>query len=406
MNLSLTKEQQVVAIRAAVALAAAIASGWILYRAKKSTPAGQTKDGKGAAAGSGGASKPKGKEPQWDPAKRKLAREEITSTEESYVRGLGVLVEEFVQPLKAQPGQYGLTAQQVDKMFANIEAIAGLHQRMLKALKENENAAEVLQKHSAFLKIYTSFVQNYPNALRIVQKAGDKLKRFLREKSEQKNLEMLSYLILPVQRIPRYELLLRELLRHTQPAHKEHAQIEEALKQIKTVATEVNEYCREAENTSILFRLQSQLADTKEAKLLPPLLEPHRRLIKEAALQCLVQGASVEPSQPAPCHAFLLTDLLLWTSPSRTRLYGFIRVDGTVAAALRLGEQAAGGNGTGTAAAGEARVEVTGRGLDLQSKDKEAGKQEGPLALILACRTPAEAQDWKYSVERLVDQHR
>ena len=51
-------------VRAAVAIAAAVAGVWLFFRSSR-------------------------KDEKYDPVKRRLVREEITTTEETYVKGLG-----------------------------------------------------------------------------------------------------------------------------------------------------------------------------------------------------------------------------------------------------------------------------------------------------------------------------
>ena len=55
------------------------------------------------------------------------------------------------------------------------------------------------------------------------------------------NYTLEAYLILPVQRIPRYELLLKDLLKHTSKYHRDYEFLEKSVKEIKQVATFVNE---------------------------------------------------------------------------------------------------------------------------------------------------------------------
>jgi hypothetical protein len=44
----------------------------------------------------------------------------------------------------------------------------------------------------------------------------------------------------PVQRVPRYELLIKEVIRYTPEGHPNHAKLVEALKEIKVVADGMN----------------------------------------------------------------------------------------------------------------------------------------------------------------------
>jgi hypothetical protein len=58
-----------------------------------------------------------------------------------------------------------------------------------------------------------------------------------------------SFLIMPVQRIPRYILLLSELKKHTPSDHPDYPKITEAWTSMQEVANYVNEKKRESEST-------------------------------------------------------------------------------------------------------------------------------------------------------------
>ena len=60
----------------------------------------------------------------------------------------------------------------------------------------------------------------------------------------------------PVQRIPRYKLLLAELLKYTDEAHHDFANITDALEKVTAVANDVNEAIRRQEEMSKLLELQ------------------------------------------------------------------------------------------------------------------------------------------------------
>lgn len=54
-------------------------------------------------------------------------------------------------------------------------------------------------------------------------------------------------LIKPVQRIPRYVLFVKDLLKHTGPSHPDHAPLQQALGELIMLAGKVNESERERE---------------------------------------------------------------------------------------------------------------------------------------------------------------
>ncbi|KIJ21579.1 hypothetical protein PAXINDRAFT_64568 [Paxillus involutus ATCC 200175] len=94
-------------------------------------------------------------------------------------------------------------------------------------------------------------------------------------------LNMEGYLLLPVQRIPRYRLLLEELLRSTPPSYTfMDDALDRALTEISSLANNMNEGKREAESRRKLVQWQSRI----RGKFPSPLVQPHRRLIMDGPL--------------------------------------------------------------------------------------------------------------------------
>lgn len=101
----------------------------------------------------------------------------------------------------------------------------------------------------------------------------------LHPRHSQLNVE--SYLLLPVQRIPRYELLLKDLARSTDPKHlKDSSAVSAALGQISSIAASVNESKRQSEQDRKLLAWQNRM----RGPIANPLVQPHRRLIRDGTL--------------------------------------------------------------------------------------------------------------------------
>ena len=81
---------------------------------------------------------------------------------------------------------------------------------------------------------------------------------------------------MPVQRIPRYKLLIGDILKNTSKDHSEYNQISTALKQIESIATFVNEGKRKNENSQILIDLAKKLKDKYST-----LVQPNRQFVRE-----------------------------------------------------------------------------------------------------------------------------
>ncbi|KAL5533671.1 hypothetical protein ACEPAG_131 [Sanghuangporus baumii] len=110
-----------------------------------------------------------------------------------------------------------------------------------------------------------------------------RLKHYLKRcrvnpRHSQLNLE--GYLLLPVQRIPRYRLLLEDLTRSTPPPETYDDPLDRALAEISSLATNMNEGKREAESRKKLVMWQSRI----RGRFPSPLVQPHRRLIMDGKL--------------------------------------------------------------------------------------------------------------------------
>lgn len=80
------------------------------------------------------------------------------------------------------------------------------------------------------------------------------------EYSEKLNkLGLLSFLILPVQRIPRYVLLLSDLLKNTVPQHPDYENIKAALQQIKELADYINIRKQDSEEINKILAIQQKI---------------------------------------------------------------------------------------------------------------------------------------------------
>ena len=66
-------------------------------------------------------------------------------------------------------------------------------------------------------------------------------------------------LITPVQRVPRYKLLLDDVIKATPRFHPDRANLEEARTQIDAVAWYINDQIKEHENNQLMISIQKSL---------------------------------------------------------------------------------------------------------------------------------------------------
>lgn len=72
-------------------------------------------------------------------------------------------------------------------------------------------------------------------------------------------MKLNALLITPVQRIPRYKLLLEDVIKNTPDAHSDKRSLREALAQIDAVAWHINDQLREHDNALKMIDIQKSL---------------------------------------------------------------------------------------------------------------------------------------------------
>lgn len=247
-------------------------------------------------------------------AHREQVRLEIISTEENYVKTLTTIKEKFVVPLKAQALTMKLKGEILNLLVCNIEQLQGFHTSFLDDLKAGTAIAQPFLKIVQFLQMYVTFLNGYPLMLdtHTSLRKNKKFQEFMaKQATELGAMDLMSYMIQPVQRVPRYVLLLAELKKRTLVSHDEYDVLEEALQQVQAVALKINEGKRAAEDMSKLLAIQNQI--TGEC---PTLIVPSRKLIREGEYKTIQKKGIFGSMKVRVRRFFTFNDMLLWTTTS------------------------------------------------------------------------------------------
>ncbi|KAJ5076869.1 faciogenital dysplasia protein [Anaeramoeba ignava] len=251
--------------------------------------------------------KEKQKQEKRENTRRKVVQE-IYESEKVYVASIHTLIETFLQPLRKLPKL--ITVDQIKMLFSQIEVIYSYNNLLLTQVEErwknwdsNQKIGDVFLQIAAFLKTYTEYVRNYNssiNTLILLQKKKD-FNRFLKkqESKDGKINTISAFLILPVQRIPRYVLLVKELIKNTSKEHPDYQNLIQAQDKIEEVASYLNEKKREAENINQVLEIQ------KRVHGLEVILSPSRKFIEEKKMQLVVKNHLVDVVM------FIFNDLIL-----------------------------------------------------------------------------------------------
>ncbi|PRP88662.1 hypothetical protein PROFUN_02758 [Planoprotostelium fungivorum] len=221
----------------------------------------------------------------------KIAKE-ILSTEETYNRGLSLLETVYRVPLMdwtEKKKQKKFTPEHVKAIFSDVQIIQGLSSRLLEGLRPRVQSwspsqclGDIFLEIGKMLKVYTNYVQTYDQALEYLNEGKREAKNldlFLEEcRMSEKNPSQFpidSLLILPVQRIPRYDLLLTELIKNTMNDHKDYNNLNTARSQMKEAAEYVNKKKGEFENRAKVLQIQASWEGKAEN-----IVDPTRNFIR------------------------------------------------------------------------------------------------------------------------------
>jgi len=234
---------------------------------------------------------------------RKRVIEEIIQTEKDYTNDLGVLVKHYSSVLSKKESKV-ISQDDVQKLFSNLSEILDINYSVLNTLEQRKRKGSSGGQYivgDAFLKIaedfkpYTVYCINHPVALKTLEKlraSNPGFVQFEKKSSvipETKGIGLVGFLIKPVQRICKYPILLKELLKYTPPTHVEYENLQAALDKIEQVVDYINERKRIAENTDKLTNIQNMIEGLENFTLPKPTRElimelPVKKVMKKNAL--------------------------------------------------------------------------------------------------------------------------
>ncbi|XP_059427564.1 kalirin RhoGEF kinase b isoform X1 [Carassius carassius] len=174
---------------------------------------------------------------------RMFVLKEMVQTERDYVKDLGVIVEGFMKRI----GEKGVPEDMTGKdkiVFGNIHQIYDWHKEFFlceleKCLQDHDRLAELFIKHERRLHMYVIYCQNKPRSEFVVAEYDG----FFEELQQEVNsrLSISDYLIKPIQRITKYQLLLKDFLKYSTKAGLDCKEIEKAVELMSLVPKQCND---------------------------------------------------------------------------------------------------------------------------------------------------------------------
>ncbi|KAL0489459.1 hypothetical protein AKO1_009180 [Acrasis kona] len=260
---------------------------------------------------------PKRESMKKDRIERENLAKEVLQTERTYVTNLKLMIDLFQIPLSKYSGHL---LNEVDKnnIFNGLVNIYNLHKNLLSRLEErmiawhhNQLIGDVFVELSPMFLLYNQYTTKYQLAVETFtkcQKNSPQFRKFLylrRKDPHAHGHTLTSFMIMPVQRLPRYRMLLEGLIKHTccDPDHPDLPHLREALKQISSIAENLNSRMHEQTQVLKLKSLSEQVRGIKD------LIQPNRWLVNEFKLKYLTS-----PDVYQDCVILLFNDILIQTT--------------------------------------------------------------------------------------------
>ncbi|XP_058498897.1 LOW QUALITY PROTEIN: faciogenital dysplasia [Solea solea] len=309
---------------------------------------------------------------------------ELLHTEEAYVKRLNLLDQVFCTKLT----EAGIPQDVITGIFSNISSIYCFHDKfLLPELKtritgewdSNPRIGDILQKLAPFMKMYGEYVKNFDRAMDLVNTWTQRSSLFksvvqnIQKQDVCGNLTLQHHMLEPVQRIPRYELLLKDYLKKLPEDALDRKDAEKALELISTAANHSNAAIRKMEKMNKLLEVYERLGGEED------IVNPANELIKEGHIKKM----SAKNGTAQDRYLYLFNNMVLYCVPK-----------------LRL---------MGQKFSVRERIDIAG--MEVQENVKQnlphsfaiIGKQR---SLELQARTAEEKEDWIQVILATIERHK
>ncbi|XP_027976322.1 FYVE, RhoGEF and PH domain-containing protein 2 isoform X1 [Eumetopias jubatus] len=254
-----------------------------------------------------------------EPEEKKIVQE-LLETEKAYVARLHLLDQVFFQELLREArGSKAFPEDVVRLIFSNISSIYQFHaqfflpelQQRLDSWTATPRIGDVIQKLAPFLKMYSEYVKNFERAVELLATWTEKSTPFqevitrIQSSEASGSLTLQHHMLEPVQRIPRYELLLKEYVQKLPAQAPDRADAQKALDMIFSAAQHSNAAVTEMERLQDLWDVYQRLG------LEDDIVDPSNTLLREGP----VLKISFRRSDPMERYLFLFNNMLLYCIP-------------------------------------------------------------------------------------------
>ena len=232
---------------------------------------------------------------------------EIIFTEKKYLDDLSNILEVWRPKLQDK-----LNKDENDLLFKNIDPIYQCQNTFYESIKDcgtkySSTIASQFISFAPFFNISQTYISSYPQIQKLMSKLKQKgsIKKILT--TTQMDLggkDIMSYLITPIQRMPRYILFMRDLVKATPKNHPDFPLMEFAYNTIDEVTKKMDVASNAAKTQQMLLDLQTDIKDQYV------FMDKQRNLIIELPVDVKDKGADFENSGKSG-RILLFNDIIL-----------------------------------------------------------------------------------------------
>ena len=239
--------------------------------------------------------------------------DELITSEEKYKNSLFCIKNNVIMKFREKKF---LSKEEEYTIFSTLENIAEFSENFHmtlniiykgKFVRYQTKIAETVLKMMPYFKLYTPYFNNFDHSrqcLEKLKKNNSKISAWLNEndhKTQLENQDLSSLLIKPIQRLPKYVLLFKDLKKNTEETHPDYQYIVQALEKFEVINNELNSQMKEYLRKIKIFELQQTYGNSNKLQI----LEAGREFLDEEAISIILRDT------PRQGILYFLTDLLI-----------------------------------------------------------------------------------------------
>ncbi|XP_054911694.1 FYVE, RhoGEF and PH domain-containing protein 4-like isoform X2 [Poeciliopsis prolifica] len=251
-----------------------------------------------------------------DDKEQKLYRiaNELLHTERTYVARLHLVDQVFCLRLTQEADRGSFPPDVIKNIFSNISSIYSFHSQFLLPDLENcimhwhesPGLGKALLQHAPFLRMYADYIRNFDRAIELIRtwtERSSPFRNIIHDIQSQElcgNLTLQHHMLEPVQRVPRYEMLLKDYLKKLPEDDPDYELANKSLEAISMAAIHSNSAVHKAENLKRLLEIYEMVGEEE-------VVNPANEFLKEGRLLKL----AARNTSAMERHLFLFNNFLL-----------------------------------------------------------------------------------------------